>query len=96
MKRIPCDRERPNRHVGCHAECEVYKAWKVEHEALTKKIKMQKMLDGQSDWMDDGKLYHDRTHVQERDNAAKRARYQDKKRRNNYAKKIRRIDETTP
>jgi hypothetical protein len=46
--------------------------------------------------MDDGKLYHDRTHVQERDNAAKRARYQDKKRRNNYAKKIRRIDETTP
>ena len=96
MKRIPCDRECPNRHVGCHAKCEVYKAWKVEHEALTKKIKMQKMLDGQSDWMDDGKLYHDRTHVQERDNAAKRARYQDKKRRNNYAKKIRRIDETTP
>ena len=49
MKRIPCDRECPNRRVGCHAECEVYKAWKVEYEALTKKIKMQKMLDGQSD-----------------------------------------------
>lgn len=63
---------------------------------LIRGLGCRRLLDGQSDWMDDGKLYHDRTHVQERDNAAKRARYQDKKRRNNYAKKIRRIDETTP
>lgn len=95
MDVAPC-KNCDERRVGCHAVCRKYTAWKVDHEAFMKKVHMEKMLDGQSDWMDDGKLYHDRTHVQERDNAAKRARYQDKKRRNNYAKKIRRIDETTP
>ena len=29
------------RHVGCHAECEVYKDWKKDHEAELKKKSAQ-------------------------------------------------------
>ena len=81
MKRIPCDRECPHRRVGYHAECDSYKRWKAEHEALNQRIRMQKMLDGQSDWMDDVTLYRDRTYVQERDNTRRREQAREESRR---------------
>lgn len=81
MKRIPCDRECPNRHVGCHVECDSYKRWKAEHEALNQRIRLEKMLDGQSDWIDDVTLYRDRTYVQERDNTRRREKAREESRR---------------
>lgn len=81
MKRIPCDRECPNRHVGCHAECDSYKRWKAEHEALNQRIRLEKMLDGQPDWIDDVTLYRDRTYVKERDNTRRREMAREESRR---------------
>lgn len=34
----PCDRECPDRHVGCHSECEKYIKYRKELTALNQKI----------------------------------------------------------
>lgn len=35
----PCDRYCPDRHIGCHAECEKYIQAKKAHDELLKKIR---------------------------------------------------------
>lgn len=43
--RQPC-RYCADRHQGCHAECEKYKAWKAELDEARKADETRKMLDG--------------------------------------------------
>lgn len=71
MKKPPC-KNCNERNVGCHARCEKYLAWQVGHEALKKKIHMEKMMDGRSDWIRSGTLYHDKSVIQSRENERRR------------------------
>lgn len=41
MNNCPCH-HCENRHVGCHAECEVYKGWRAERDALNERIHEEK------------------------------------------------------
>ena len=71
MKRAPC-LDCNARKVGCHARCEKYLAWQVDHEALLKKMHMEKMMDGKSDWIRSGTLYHDKSVIRSRENERRR------------------------
>lgn len=71
MKIAPC-LDCNARKVGCHAVCKMYIAWQVDHEELLKKIHMEKMIDGKSDWIRSGTLYHDKSVIQSRENERRR------------------------
>lgn len=71
MSVAPC-KNCDERRVGCHAVCKKYTAWQVDHEALNKKIHMEKMMDGRSDWIRSGTLYHDKPVIQSRENERRR------------------------
>lgn len=71
MKRAPC-LDCNARNVGCHAVCKRYIAWQVDHEALLKKMHMEKMMDGRSDWIRSGALYRDKSVIQLRENERRR------------------------
>ena len=71
MDVAPC-KNCDERRVGCHAVCRKYTAWKVDHEAFMKKVHMEKMLDGRSDWIRSGTLYHDKSVIQSRENERRR------------------------
>lgn len=71
MDVAPC-KNCDERRVGCHAVCRKYTAWKVDHEAFIKKVHMEKMLDGRSDWIRSGTLYHDKSVIQSRENERRR------------------------
>ena len=71
MDVAPC-KNCDERRVGCHAVGKKYTAWKVENEALNKKIHMEKMLDGRGDWIRSGTLYHDKSVIQSRENERRR------------------------
>lgn len=44
----------------------------VDHEALLKKMHMEKMIDGKSDWIRSGTLYHDKSVIKSRENERRR------------------------
>lgn len=71
MDVAPC-KNCDERRVGCHAVCRKYTAWKVDHEAFMKKVHMEKMLDGRSDWIRSGTLYHDKPVIRSRENERRR------------------------
>lgn len=71
MNRAPC-LDCNARKVGCHAVCKRYIAWQVDHEALLKKMHMEKMIDGKSDWIRSGTLYHDKSVIKSRENERRR------------------------
>lgn len=71
MDIAPC-KNCDERRVGCHAVCRKYTAWKVDHEAFMKKVHMEKMLDGRSDWIRSGTLYHDKSVIQSREDERRR------------------------
>lgn len=71
MKGSPC-LDCNERKVGCHAKCGKYIAWQVDHEALNRKIHMEKMMDGRSDWIRSGTLYRDKSVIQSRENERRR------------------------
>ena len=71
MDVAPC-KNCDERRVGCHAVCKRYIAWQVDHEALLKKMHMEKMMDGKSDWIRSGTLYHDKSVIQSRENERRR------------------------
>lgn len=71
MDVAPC-KNCDERRMGCHAVCRKYTAWQVDHEAFMKKVHMEKMLDGRSDWIRSGTLYHDKSVIQSRENERRR------------------------
>ena len=71
MNRAPC-LDCNARKVGCHEVCKMYIAWQVDHEALLKKMHMEKIIDGKSDWIRSGTLYHDKSVMRSRENERRR------------------------
>lgn len=71
MNRAPC-LDCNARKVGCHAVCKMYIAWQVDHKALLKKMHMEKMIDGKSDWIRSGTFYHDKSVILSRENERRR------------------------
>lgn len=40
----PC-KDCPDRKVGCHSQCEKYKAWRAEYDKLKEKIRQDHVVD---------------------------------------------------
>lgn len=87
----PCERDCPQRHVGCHAECEKYKSWKLKHDDMKKRMHMEAVLNNYSDWVECHELYHDRCVIVDREKKRQRVmktevRKRDAKRKERLAK----------